>query len=308
MTMLTQSLEPRVHLSVQITDTGVTISGTDNADTITVVTLPDKLRVTVNGERSYVPVEVGQILYIKVNGGDGHDAIRLRGATHQFIAHGGGGNDTISADGGDDDIFGDDGADRINSRGGNDEIEGGPGDDHIVGGEGDDQIVGKAGNDTIRGQGGNDSIGGDGDTQGPSAGGPGTDDDVLVGGDGDDRINGFAGDDLIHGNAGNDVLNGFFGGGIMAYVDGTDGNDRIWGGDGDDIIEGGWGNDTLVGGNGRDELRETIGIYGGEGNDTMIASDDDNAPDTVDGGTGDDRARLKKGIDVVTNVEKLLFA
>ncbi|MCY2954699.1 MAG: hypothetical protein NTU53_22435 [Planctomycetota bacterium] len=106
----------------------------------------------------------------------------------------------------------------------------------------------------------------------------------IDGGDGNDRITGGAGNDILLGGAGNDSLYG-----------GT-GNDSLNGGAGNDLLKAGAGNDTLDGGIGADA------IYGEAGNDTLYARD--NARDTIDGGAGNDRARLDPR-DFRKNIESL---
>jgi Ca2+-binding RTX toxin-like protein len=84
----------------------------------------------------------------------------------------------------------------------------------------------------------------------------------------------------------------------MAIINGTDGDDSRAGGSGDDIIRGLAGRDTLFGNDGDDRIygenedvftggptSEEDTIYGGTGNDTLAAGDDN---DTVIGGAGDD--------------------
>ena len=67
---------------------------------------------------------------------------------------------------------------------------------------------------------------------------------------------------------------------------------------GDDVLRGGAGRDTVTGGPGRDLLE------GGEGADTIIARD--GRRDVVPGGPGKDSARIDRGLDRVSGVEKLL--
>ena len=67
---------------------------------------------------------------------------------------------------------------------------------------------------------------------------------------------------------------------------------------GDDVLRGLGGRDTLTGGAGRDRLD------GGEGADTIIAKD--GRRDVVIGGPGKDSARIDRGLDRVTGVERLL--
>ena len=67
---------------------------------------------------------------------------------------------------------------------------------------------------------------------------------------------------------------------------------------GDDVLRGGKGRDTITGGPGRDVLE------GGDGGDTIIARD--GRRDVVRGGEDKDSARVDRGLDVVSGVEKLL--
>jgi hypothetical protein len=67
---------------------------------------------------------------------------------------------------------------------------------------------------------------------------------------------------------------------------------------GNDVLRGAGGKDTLTGGIGRDVLE------GGEGADTIVARD--GRRDVVSGGPGRDAARVDRGIDRVTGVERLL--
>jgi dipeptidyl aminopeptidase/acylaminoacyl peptidase len=88
---------------------------------------------------------------------------------------------------------------------------------------------------------------------------------------------------------------------------GTTGNDKLKGTPfldfvvglgGDDVLRGGKGRDTVVGGAGRDVLE------GGDGGDTLMARD--GRRDIVRGGDDKDSARIDRGLDVVSGVEKLL--
>ncbi|MGH3018019.1 MAG: hypothetical protein ACRDLU_06570, partial [Gaiellaceae bacterium] len=67
---------------------------------------------------------------------------------------------------------------------------------------------------------------------------------------------------------------------------------------GNDVLRGAGGKDTLTGGIGRDVLE------GGDGADTIVARD--GRRDVVSGGPGRDAARVDRGIDRVTGVERLL--
>ncbi|HBG17971.1 MAG TPA: hypothetical protein DDY32_01445, partial [Desulfobulbaceae bacterium] len=108
--------------------------------------------------------------------------------------------------------------------------------------------------------------------------------DTIDGNGGDDTIDGGAGDDMIEGGTGNDLLVG------------NVGDDVIYGDEGNDELSGGAGEDQLVGGEGEDSLE------GGEDDDTLVGDDvdfstpadpvivEDDAPDTIDGGAGNDTA------------------
>ncbi|MGR3434677.1 MAG: calcium-binding protein [Shimia sp.] len=159
-------------------------------------------------------------------------------------------------------------------------------------GDGGDTISGGAGNDVISAGAGNDAV----------RGGSGA--DILRGEKGFDVLEGNSGPDLLYGGEGRDVLDG---GSSPDRLDGQDGADLIFGGDGGDLIDGGAGDDTLAGGDGADTLRggdgaDTLtggGWYGGEVDyATLLAAragtapdpqpSADAAPDTLEGGAGDD--------------------
>ncbi len=89
--------------------------------------------------------------------------------------------------------------------------------------------------------GGNDTKGGSGN-------------DIIDGGEGNDTIIGGSGDDILHGGPGNDILNG------------GNHSDMLYGDEGDDILHGSHHNDTLDGGAGNDDCD------GGAGKDTADAS------------------------------------
>ncbi len=238
----------------------------------------------------------------------------VSGADGDDIINGGAGNDTLSGDGGNDSILGGAGADTITGGTGLDTIFGGNGNDTIDGGDGNDSIDGGGGSDSILGGTGNDSI----------VGGAGT--DTIFGGDGNDTIDGGAdadsieggiGDDNLTGGAGNDTLNGGDGNDLIFAGDGDDfnnvgevGNDTIFAGAGNDTFGGFTGDDSMFGGDGNDILEGHDGadfIEGDAANDYIAGFDvtnitaegpagnlnppvgsDDNANDTLFGGTGND--------------------
>jgi Ca2+-binding RTX toxin-like protein len=212
-------------------------------------------------------------------------------------------------------------------------VGGGEGNDTIKGGDGRDLLLGEQGNDTFVGGKGEDSIGG------------GEGDDVMVwnNGDGSDVNDGEAGKDEV-------VINGSpAAGDVFTYkpenaadnanvrvlfsrtnlvpftvdfdaekltVNGLGGDDTVMpdatsptglatrttlgldGGEGNDTVVGGDGNDTIAGGAGSDA------IDGQAGNDQLMARDKDN--DLVRGGEGDDSAQTDElTVDSVNGVEHI---
>jgi len=97
--------------------------------------------------------------------------------------------------------------------------------------------------------------------------------------------NGGEGDDALRGSAGRERFLG------------DAGADRLFGGGGGDQLDAGADNDTVVGGPGADRM------LGGTGNDRFDAVDRDR--DLVDGGEGEDSARLNRG-DRAQNVEHVI--
>jgi Ca2+-binding RTX toxin-like protein len=112
-------------------------------------------------------------------------------------------------------------------------------------------------------------------------------DDVVLAMGGDDEISGGVGNETIYGGFGKDILSGNDGNDVLI---GENDEDQMYGGNGDDQIYGGSGNDYLNGGFGYNYLN------GGDGNDTLIASTEDNwnnrwdrhRSNTLEGGRGDD--------------------
>lgn len=94
--------------------------------------------------------------------------------------------------------------------------------------------------------------------------------------------NGGDGDDALRGGPGREHLNG------------DAGNDKIFGGGGGDLLDGGDDNDIIVGGPGEDRM------LGGNGNDRFDAFDHNR--DLLDGGDGEDAARINRG-DRAHNIE-----
>ncbi len=99
---------------------------------------------------------------------------------------------------------------------------------------------------------------------------------------------------ILNGGEGNDIL---LGGAYADLLSGNAGNDTLFGGRGNDTLHGNDGNDYLSGGPGADQ------VFGDSGNDQIFALD--LAIDTIDGGTGFDRAK-GDAADLLSHVEALL--
>lgn len=245
----------------------------------------------------------------EVNGGQGNDT--LRGGADDDMVSGGAGNDSIHGDLGDDTLMGDGGADWLHGGDGHDSVEGGAGNDTLIGGMGHDRLDGGAGNDMIYGNMGNDLL----------LGGGGA--DTIMGHMGNDSIEAGPGSDVVNGNQGMDTIMGGGGGDTLRggrdndMVDGDGGDDMIFGDRGSDTLDGGAGADTIYGDNmtgspdhegdmivggmevNWDELTEqhlalvegmtgnkiVYGdeLYGGVGNDTIHAGDDDDMDGSQNG-------------------------
>lgn len=207
------------------------------------------------------------------------------------------------------------GNDTVLGRGGSDILAGGPGSDALNGGNGDDRLLGSSGADTMLGGSGDDDLRGDDSANALAFGG-----DTLDGGPGDDDEYGYGGNDvftqgtsengsdLLLGGSGTDLasyagrtaalnltLNGVFDDGQAGEADklGAD-VENLTGGSGADTITGNTLANVLTGGKGADKLN------GLAGNDTLYSLD--GLKDTLDGGTGTDKAHRDSG-DLATSVE-----
>jgi Ca2+-binding RTX toxin-like protein len=170
-------------------------------------------------------------------------------------ATGGGGNDILRGAGGDDELHGDGQDDYLYGEDGNDTLYGGSGKDHIFGGIGNDIIFGD-------------------DNPSAPPGNSSAIQDEIDGGDGNDIITGGNDNSLINGGAGNDII---VAGGVLNEIDGGDGNDVIHA---LGTAHGGAGNDVIESGN----------RFGGDGDDLLIASNDQpNSRPTLSGEDGNDR-------------------
>lgn len=222
--------------------------------------------------------------------GSGNDTVI--GDFHASNFETGGGNDTVLARGGNDKLEGVEGDDLLVGGGGDDLLDGGPGHDRLNGSTGDDDEYGSIGNDTFQ--------------QGSSVGDNGS--DLMVGSIGTDTVTYLGrsgGVTLSNNGAWDDGLPGEYDrvGADIEKLLGTNSADVISGGSladwlygygGTDTLHGNSGNDTLDGGTAADKL------YGDAGNDSIYAKD--GTKDTVNGGTGTDKAR-RDTIDALLSIE-----
>ncbi len=220
-------------LSEGVTQVGVTITGTMNADIIDCS---------------------GSSIGYTINGGGGNDIIT--GGSGNDIISGGASNDIIYGGPGDDILFGGVYTSPAASLG----FYTGPAASPLVrlaapssvmfmraGVEGlrpqfhSDHLPCEAHNKNDQGcdgGGGNDTKGGSGN-------------DTIYGGDGHDTINGGSGDDELHGGADNDNIYGgnhadvLYGDGGNDTLEGSHHNDRLYGGTGMDSCDGGAGKDFI---------------------------------------------------------------
>jgi Ca2+-binding RTX toxin-like protein len=186
MSRLIENLEDRRLLSATLDGKVLTITGTDNADRVSVLEVGTKVvvlevsltpgtataRPTVTSKRTVFNRADVQSISADLKGGN--DVFVLgptvsRGSATPLAA-------------------------TVKGGAGNDFIRGGAGADNLDGGDGNDIVSGGAGNDTATGGAGNDRLGGDGG------------DDTLDGGDGRDYLLGGRGADVLRGGAGNDTI------------------------------------------------------------------------------------------------------
>jgi len=164
-------------------------------------------------------------------------------------------------------LIGDGGPNTLVAGAGNDTLVGRAGDDALVGGAGDNLLFGEDGNDTLTGRHGNDLLPGE-------AG-----DDVLTGGQGNDLLDG--GDDVdtvrfADAPSGVTVNLGTTTAQLTSADEGRDTIRNI------ENVEGSPFGDLITGGPGANFL------FGGAGDDTLVASGLGGAPDTLSGGSGSD--------------------
>jgi Ca2+-binding RTX toxin-like protein len=205
------------------------VSGTDNADLITVTNVDGNYVLDINGDVQ--TLDPGSVKQFNILCGDGDDVVVIGPDIPACYILGGGGNDTIT---------GGDAADTITGSAGKDIIYGGEGDDRLAGGGGHDILVGMNGRDRLYGDAGNDQLKGGGGVDRLYGG---EDHDILVGESSADKMYGEGGNDTLVGGNGTDLLNGGVG---LDYLYGGNDDDTLYGRDGGafDFLSGGPGNDV----------------------------------------------------------------
>ncbi len=317
------------------------IVSADLDDVIQVTGSANAVMTEVNGVRhTFAPVAFGDIVIesgrgndsvtiagleenraVSVVSGEGNDRIQITGTSRNVVSAGAG-SDTVSGGEGGDTLNGQDGDDIVSGNGGNDVLSGGNGSDQLTGGAGNDRARGDADPDTIRGGDGHDTLQGN---QGRDSLSGGRGNDRLLGGGQQDVLRGDDGRDRLFGGSGNDVINA--GNGADSVLAGS-GADLVYGGSGNDTLHGEKGIDRIFGEGGHDRLsgeqsfdsgenyvdggddhdrleRSTFG-RGGEGDDTLVGTNEadrlygDGGADVIFGIGGNDTIRGGTGNDVLS--------
>jgi Ca2+-binding RTX toxin-like protein len=278
-----QSLEMRRLLSSSVTNSILTITGTDSANTIGVSISSGKLKVSESGlaDKYYTLSSVNKIV---ADAKGGHDKITVASnVTRNCELKGGSGNDTLRGGGGVDALLGGDG---------NDNLEGGAKNDYLDGGKGSDTIDYSSRTQSITAETHSYVDWTDVDNAG-SGGQSGEKDkyiaiEKLIGGSGKDKLqasSNVAGNFELVGGAGNDSLTAD--GGNMSNPPAPGGNGitvSLRGGSGNDLLLASGNIDSAMYGDGGDDTLSTDpSIYGESGT---------TPPLVTDGGSGSDVFKL----------------
>jgi Ca2+-binding RTX toxin-like protein len=306
------------------------VVGTSGNDTITFSVSGPSLSTTLNGNTTSVTAENVIGISVSGGDGADTITVGSTIDKHSTI-FGGNGNDSITGSNNHDSLLGDDGNDTILGGDGHDTILGGAGADSLLGQGHNDVLYGGTGSDTVSGGGGIDTAdlssgtsaativldNTASDNDGDGDGGDRYENDLEIiigtafgdtltsfanpvtfyGGDGNDTITGGSGSITVHGGNGDDQIQGgdaadsLFGDDGDDFIEGGDGNDNIDGGEGHDNVKGGRGRDTVDGGNGDD-----IFSLGGHTNPFNISLND--LGDDVDGFVGDSTQNNYKNIEI----------
>lgn len=233
-------LELRRLLAATLDGSGnLVITGSANADTITLVTSGTDIVVTIQPENFNQAFATSSVNTITVNAGDDNDWVEFNSSLNKPST-----------------VFGENGADTLIGGSGDDRLVGGAGDDVLDGGGSGDRLEGDTGTDTLTYESrvnpisvfmdglSNDGEVGEGDDVTDTV-------DMVIGGAGNDRISSanIGGPRYFYGLGGNDTLVGSNDG---DRLNGGAGNDDLRGFDGDDFLIGSFGRDVLNGGDGVD--------------------------------------------------------
>ena len=262
-----EALEQRRLMSASWFNGVLTVTGTNNPETITVEEVPVGFflftQVRENNLLTFsTPLVVNQV---QVNALAGNDVVTIGPGVAAAQVRGGDGNDVLT--GGDKD-------DLLLGEGDN---------DRLIGGDGADRFFGGLGTDTAdysaRAMSLNIAL-----DNNPNDGAAGEMDNVTTD---MEVVFGGSGADVISSNPAQVLGRRFVGNAGMDHLIGGPGNDRLEGGAGNDILIGAAGRDLLDGGLGDDVLRGDSGIdtcLGGDGNDRFFGMD--NEADLLIGGAG----------------------
>jgi|GEM_PF-307022 len=134
----------------------LSVSGTENSDTINLTTDGTLLTVNINGNSSVF--ELAEVKNISVAGLGAADSISLGSGLIGSTLSGGAGPDTLVGGDGNDSLAGGKGSDSLIGARGNDTLIGGGGNDSLIGGNGNDSLAGVTGHDSLSGGEGNDTL------------------------------------------------------------------------------------------------------------------------------------------------------
>jgi Ca2+-binding RTX toxin-like protein len=252
-------------ISAEIADRELTVTGTDQDDTITVRCQGGD--VTVNqAPPSGGPDACRGLRRIVVLTGAGADAVRLADVTRNAF------DDLrrvlVRGEEGADLLVGSEFGDELRGGGGVDEVRGGLGPDVLSPGRGAGELFGAKGRDTVVAKGDARWVIEDDRLTRFAAGEEvnalrSIEEAVVEGGASDNRISSvaFSGPVRLRGGPGGDRI---VSGPGRDLLRGGKGKDQLIAGAGDDVLEGGAGDDELRGGDDNDQLK------GGNGDDTCV--------------------------------------
>jgi Ca2+-binding RTX toxin-like protein len=288
-----EELESRRLMSVNLLNGTLQVYGTDNADTISVGRNLITGQVVVNDNGAVSNFADADVALVRVDALGGNDLVTGSGLLNKPL--------------------------WLVGYGGNDTLRGGGGGDNLYGNDGNDLLEGRGGNDCLSGGTGVDTadysavavplfIDLDDVADDTGAGTDnvrsdvenmigGSADDYLLGSDAANNIQGGGGADHVYGYGGNDTLDG---GAVGSAAAPNTGDDYVSGGDGNDTLYASdYGDCTLGGNNGNDRMYAFAGndsLLGSAGVDTCYGGD---GVDTVRGGADNDWIYGNDGDDVL---------